>query len=222
MLFMRKYLKLFEQFKDDIKIHQAISDEMDSIEELTNYLLEFNIPVDKYGTDGFKTISHLLAEIKEGETVLKEENGELHRYVEFIGARVIYKKDGINYRLYETKQVFKDGRTRVRNLPYSMAEKFKPGEDTKNGLIRGFKEELDIVVSEDQFAFYNKVRFDENSDYPGIKSHHIGHEYLVLLNDDQYSPEGYIERQSDKDVHFGWRKINGKIQEKFNWKNSLR
>jgi len=217
---VKRYLKLYEKFQNDMRMHQELSDKFDSIENLVSYLKEFDVPTELYGTEGYKTVAHLLAEIKEGETILKEENGELHRYVEFIGARIVYKdKDGSFLRLYETKQVFKDGRSRVReSMPYSMAEKFKSGEDTKKGIIRGLKEELGIDVTEDQFVFYNKVNINEDSDYPGIKSHHIGHEYLVILNDTQYNPDGYIERQSDKDVHFGWRKIpRGMLKESVNW-----
>ncbi|CAG7580841.1 MAG: putative GDP-mannose mannosyl hydrolase [uncultured marine phage] len=204
---MKKFSKIYEEF-NDMKMHQALSSHYDSMEELVEYLKKFNIPLHRYGTGGYKTVAHLLAEIKEGETVLTEKDGKLHRDVEFIGARVIYKKDGDTFRLYEEKQVFKDGRTRVRSkMPYSMAEKFKSGEDPKEGIIRGFKEELDVVITKDQFAFYNKVNIDEDSDYPGILSHHIGHEFIVMFNDDQYNPDGYIERQSDKDVYFGWRKV---------------
>jgi len=222
---MSKYIRLFEEYQGEFGLHSAISKYGESLEELTNYLKKFNVPLEKYGTEGYKTVSHLLNEIKEGETVLTEKNDKLHRYVEFIGARVIYKdKNGDNWRLYETKQVFKDGRTRVRsNMPYSMAEKFKSGEDTRDGIIRGMKEELGIDITKDQFVFFNKVEIENNEDYPGIISHHIGHEFLVILNDDQFNPDGYIERQVDKNVYFGWKKMSkGLLKESINWMSLLK
>lgn len=203
-------IKKFENFSgDDLFIHSKISKNIDSIEELKSYLEEFNIPLEKYGKGTYKTINHLLNEIKEGETKLVEKDGKLERYVEFIGARIVYKDDnGDFWRLYETKQVFKDGRKRVRKtMPYSMAEKFKSGEDIKEGIIRGMEEELGIKVSKDQFAYYNTKIIREDGDYPGIKSFHKGHEFLVNLTDDQFKKEGYIERQADKDVYFGWKKM---------------
>ena len=91
--------------------------------------------------------------------------------------------------------------------PYSAAEKFKTGEDPKEVIVRGMKEELNLEISTNQFTFYNKVKMGEDGDYPGINSFHTGYEFLVILNDEQYTPEGYIERQKDKDVYFTWRPI---------------
>ena len=92
-------------------------------------------------------------------------------------------------------------------MPYSAAEKFKSGEDPKEVIVRGMKEELNLDITKDQFAFYNKKEIENNDDYPGIKSFHIGYEFLVVLNDDQFLERGYIERQVDKDVYFTWRPI---------------
>jgi hypothetical protein len=175
--------------------------------DFLDYLKKFNVPVELYGTGGFKTVNHLFNEIKEGETVLTEKDGKLIREVNFVGARIIYKKEGSWIHLYEEKQIFKDGRVRRRNLPYSMAEKFKLGEEPKKVLIRGMKEEIDLNITNDQFNYFNKLRFEDNSDYPGITSFHTGYEFLVVLKDNQYVEEGYIERQSDKDVYFKWKSL---------------
>ncbi len=175
--------------------------------DFLDYLKKFNVPVELYGTGGFKTVNHLFNEIKEGETVLTEKDGKLIREVNFVGARIIYKKEGSWIHLYEEKQIFKDGRVRRRNLLYSMAEKFKLGEEPKKVLIRGMKEEIDLNITNDQFNYFNKLRFEDNSDYPGITSFHTGYEFLVVLKDNQYVEEGYVERQSDKDVYFKWKSL---------------
>ena len=88
-----------------------------------------------------------------------------------------------------------------------MAEKFKLGEEPKKVLIRGMKEEIDLNITNDQFNYFNKLRFEDNSDYPGITSFHTGYEFLVVLKDNQYVEEGYVERQSDKDVYFKWKSL---------------
>ena len=197
-----KYIKIYEDF-----INESIiipNEYLDFVDMLKKY----NIDTDLYGTGTFKTIGHLYKEIEEGETILSEENGNLVRMVEFVGARILYKLDGKWLRLYESKQVFKDGRVRKRvHMPYSAAEKFKTGEDPKEVIVRGIKEELGLDITKEQFTFYNRVETENNDDYPGILSKHIGHEFLVVLNESQYNPDGYIERQSDKDVYFEWRSI---------------
>lgn len=176
--------------------------------EFLDMLKEMGVPIDLYGTGKYKTVGHLWQEIKEGETKLEIEDGNLVRRVEFVGARILYKKGEQWIRLYEDRQVFKDGRIRRRaNMPYSAAEKFKSGEDPKMVIVRGVEEELGIKLSESQFVFYNKNEIENNDDYPGIKSIHTGHEFLVILNNEQYKEEGYTESQKDKDVYFVWRPI---------------
>jgi hypothetical protein len=199
-----KWIKLFENFNYSL-VNENIIIPGEYI-DFVQMLKDKGIDTELYGTGTFKTIGHLYQEIHEGETELTEEDSQLIRKVEFVGARIIYKKDDEWLRLYEEKQIFKDGRERRRtNMPYSAAEKFKSGEDPKEVIVRGMKEELDLDITKDQFTFYNKKEIENNDDYPGIKSFHIGHEFLVVLNDDQYNPDGYIERQSDKDVYFTWR-----------------
>jgi len=199
-----KWIKLFENFNYSL-VNENIIIPGEYI-DFVQMLKDKGIDTELYGTGTFKTIGHLYQEIHEGETELTDKDGQLIRKVEFVGARIIYKKYDKWLRLYEEKQIFKDGRERRRtNMPYSAAEKFKSGEDPKEVIVRGVKEELDLDITKDQFTFYNKKEIENNDDYPGIKSFHIGHEFLVVLNDDQYNPDGYIERQSDKDVYFTWR-----------------
>ena len=198
-----KWIKLFEDFH----INENIIIPGEYI-DFVQMLKDHDINTELYGTGTFKTIGHLYHEIEEGETELTDEGGQLVRKVQFVGARILHKKDGKWWRLYEEKQIFKDGRERRRaNMPYSAAEKFKSGEDPKEVIVRGMKEELNLDITKDQFAFYNKKEIENNDDYPGIKSFHIGYEFLVVLNDDQFLESGYIERQADKDVYFTWRPV---------------
>ena len=92
-------------------------------------------------------------------------------------------------------------------MPYSAAEKFKFGENPKEVIVRGIKEELGIDISEDQFSFYNKTKVEVNDDYPDIRSFHHGHEFLVVLTKDQFKEDGYVEEQDDKTVFFVWKRM---------------
>jgi len=206
-----KNIRLFNDFTEKVNENVIVPGEyLDFITMLKDH----GVDTDLYGTGTYKTLGHLFQEMKEGETELTSENGSLVRRVQFVGARILYKKDGAWLRLFEEKQIFKDGRERRRtNMPYSAAEKFKSGEDPKEVIVRGMKEELNIDISADQFTFYNRNEISENSDYPGIKSYHIGYEFLVVLDESQYLEEGYIERQKDKDVYFVWRPVSKVITE---------
>ena len=194
-----KHLFLYKEFNSDIKVNSYV--------DLINLLEKYNINLDKWGTGGFKTVKHLWNEIQDNECILSEKDGKLFRDVNFVGAKIIYKKDGKNYRLWEDRAIFKDGRIRVRQILYSMAEKFKANESPVDSLIRGMEEELGIILEENQFAHYNTNRFEDNGDYPGIYSFHNGYEYVIMLNDKQFVSDGYVEKQKDKTIYFVWREM---------------
>lgn len=77
----------------------------------------------KWGTEKYKTVQHLYEELENSECILSERNGELIRNVQFVGAIIVYKKDGINYRLWEDRAVFNDGRIRIRPIQQSISQK---------------------------------------------------------------------------------------------------
>ena len=195
-----KHLKKFKifEYKKSLQIN--------SYDELLSILKEYNIPLNIWGTYGYKTINHLWEEIKEEECVLSIVNNEIHRNVQFIGAKIIYEKDGIKYKLCEDRAEFKDGRIRIRGIVHSVAEKFKADEDPTKALIRGIKEELGLNINKNQFIYYNKEDIENNEDYPGIKSFHTGYLYFIKINDEQFKPQ-YIEYQEDKTIYFVWRRI---------------
>jgi len=202
-----KYLltyNLFElvNYSDKLKVN--------SYDELIKLLEDYNIPLDIWGTRIYKTPKHLWKEIQEEECTLYEKDGDIIREVQFVGAKIMCKINGKNYRLWEDRAVFKDGRIRIRPIEQSMAEKFKAGEDQYIALIRGLKEELGIEMKKNQFIYYTKETFEENGDYPGIRSYHTGYYYMGFLTEEQFNPKGYIEHQKDKDMYFVWREMKPK------------
>lgn len=183
-------------------------DQLEGLDKLKTHLEENGIDTSKWGTGSSKTLYHLYLEIESGETIINKVGSRLIREVSFIGGIIIHKKDSGGWlRLKEEKQVFIDGRIRRREkMPYGLAEKFKSGEDHKEVVIRGVKEELNIDVDNNQIKYFNKtILHEKNSgDYPNLMSKHIGYEYLIEFNKDQFDENGYIEKQVDKSVYFKW------------------
>lgn len=195
-----KWIKIFEDFNPD---------EITSEERLNSKLKEYNIPVDLWGTGNAKTVNHLYNEILEKESIIEEESGYLIRYIEFVGIRIYYTDENEHrWVLKEDRQEFKDGRVRRRNMPSSVSEKMKFGEDPIISAVRGIKEELGIEVNNSQLIKRRDLNYDGgSSSYPGLKTRYKGHQYTCYLEREQFDPKGYIEVQEDKSTFFSWQKI---------------
>lgn len=179
-----------------------------SVGELQSKLSDYSIPVSLWGTGYAKTIEHLLDEILNEECIIKEVNGYLVRFIEFVGVRVLYKdENGETWLLKEDRQEFKDGRIRRRNMPSSVSEKMKFGEDASISALRGIKEELGIDISLNQLIKQRPFIYDGSSQsYPGLKSKYKGNHFTCYLNKEQFHKEGYVEEQKDKSTYFIWYK----------------
>jgi hypothetical protein len=193
-----KYIKVFEEF---------IESDFPTIGELTNTLTKFSVPIDSWGTGESKSIDHLFDEIKNGECHVEDAGGYLVRYIEFVGIRIFYKENDEIWHLKEDKQVFNDGRTRRRNIPSSVSEKMKFGEDPRLSSVRGIKEELGVDIEEPQLIKMRDINYNGDSlSYPGLKSIYKGYQFTCYLTKEQYDPNGYIEVQKDKSTFFKWVK----------------
>lgn len=192
-----KWIKLFEEFDEELV-------------ELINLLKKYNIPCDIWGTGKSKTIQHLLDEIKGEECSVIEEHGSLTRYIEFVGIKIFFTdKEGTRWFLKEDRQEFNDGRTRRRNIPNSVSEKMKFGEDPLISAIRGIREELGVKIEAHQLSKRRDLHYDGGSvSYPGLETKYKGHRFLCEFKDDDFNPNGYIEIQRDKKTFFVWEKIN--------------
>jgi len=164
------------------------------------------IDVSTWGEGTAKTVEHLLAEVKNRECVLTDESdGSILRKVVVAGADVYYTKpNGRKYRLVESRQVFKDGREREREYATSVAEKIFIGEDPKVAVIRGIKEELGIEGSMNPVKISQEETTRISKSYPGLLTYYMSYIFKVVLDDSQFNPEGYVEKQSDKQTYFSW------------------
>lgn len=173
--------------------------------ELRAYLLRHGIPVEEWGRGSAKGIEHLAEELGSGECRLVSERGVLYREIEFVMCWILYVSPEGVWRLVESKQVFKDGRVRVREKDSSVSEKMRPGEDPFLCLVRGVEEELGIRLAPDQveaLSFLQEER--ESGSFPGLATRYRGHRFRCYLDRSQWRPTGYLERQPDKTTHFSW------------------
>lgn len=173
------------------------------------YLLnKYNIPLKEWSKGSAKSVDNLIMEIENEETTLKEEGENLFRYIEFVGINIFYNDGNTNWKLVEKKQIFNDGRVRVRNNISSVSEKMKKGENPKLAAIRGIEEELSIKVDPSQIIFIeNKQEEDKSKSYPGLTTKYNGYYFNCNLNSKQFKKEGYLEEQYDKKTFFNWIEI---------------
>lgn len=194
-----KWIKLYEEF-------ESLSQEMI---DLTNKLKKYDIPVELWGTGKSKTIKHLLDELNGDECYLEESENKITRYIEFVGVKIYYTDENdVRWALKEDRQEFNDGRTRRRNMPSSVSEKMKFGEDPLVGAIRGIKEELGIDIKAHQLTKRRDLHYNGGSlSYPGLDTKYKGHQYNCQIEKEQFDSNGYIEIQKDKKTFFNWVKI---------------
>ena len=179
-------------------------------QSLIDLLNKYNVPIVTWGQGGSKSIEHLLDEINSGESKLEENENGLLRSVTGIAVNVFYEFDDGILKLVEEKQVFHDGRSRVRELDNSVGEKVRPGESPIIAAKRALAEELEIV---EKLEFIN-YRFEEmapikslKGSYPGLNTKRRFHFFDVYLTESCFQKEGYVEIQSDKKTFFVWRRI---------------
>jgi hypothetical protein len=192
-----KWIRLFEEFNT-------------SLNDLVNLLTKYNIPVHLWGKGKSKSVEHLLDEIDNNECSVVEENNGLTRYIEFVAIKIYFKNDsGENWTLVEDKQVFKDGRIRRRNMPNSVSEKMKFGEDAEIAAVRGIEEELGVIIEKDQLIKRREIDYNGGSlSYPGLETKYKGHKFICYFNINQFNESGYVENQKDKSTYFIWKKLN--------------
>jgi len=177
-----KHLSLYENHK---------SDQFSSEDDLVNFLIANDIPVDQWGKGSAKTVRHLYNEILEKESVLSYIDGKLIRSIEFVSAQIFYDSPGGVLKLVEEKQIFKDGRVRSRYLESSVSEKMKADEGPRNSIIRGIEEELKISIAMDQIEANGNIdETEESNSYPGLLTRYNGYKYKIELRSHQYRPKG--------------------------------
>ena len=194
--------------------HESFSDDHEprlvepniTLGKLTQLMLSAGLPVDEYGEGEAKEIDDLQKEVAEGECFLTiASDGTLTRQVKPVWVNVLcHLKDGRVMVLREQKQVLKDGRTRERNLPSSLGEKLKLGEDTDATALRALEEEIGVT----DVTYIEKVKEESRTftppTFPGIESTYSSTFYDAVIPESAFVPEGYVENQDKKDNYYVW------------------
>lgn len=177
-------------------------------EKLESFLRTNNIPLGEWGKGDAKTVDDLLKEVQASESVLSLRGTKVIREVTSLLLDIYYKEGSDVWRLVEEKQVFADGRTRVRSGSISMGEKMTADENSEAAIHRGLEEELGI--SGLQSVIERPMVREElpSTTYPGIVSRHTRHRYDVVLQTKDFKPEGYIEVQPTKSTYFVWKRAD--------------
>jgi hypothetical protein len=182
-----RYLKIYENFNQE--------------QSLEEKLLSFGIPLSEWGKGSAKNIKHLQKEIDDKETVLKEIDGELIRFVSVVAVAV----ENNGKRLVEDRQEFNDGRVRRRGTK-RCGEKCIAGETSEQSAIRCLEEELGLDVVDTSKLIFEKTheKTKMSMSYPGLKATYSTALYTYNMPDEQFKPDGYIEEQDDKKTYFIW------------------
>lgn len=178
-------------------------------ETLVDFLCEQGVSTATWGTGKAKSLDDLLEEVQEGESQLIVFEEGLRRVTPIDQIEVRYQAlNGSLYRLVEQKQVFNDGRERVRSLPCFLGEKIKAGEDLAFVVVRGIGEELGIEIDVSRVtALGHEYQETESFSYPGLITRYDKYTFLVNLADGEYRSEGYMEDDGKKYTYFVWQPV---------------
>ena len=172
-------------------------------------LHKHNIPLETWGVGEASSLEKLFKDIAEGECALREdpEHG-LMRCVYGVTLD-IYARDKDELRiLKEVKQVFVDGRTRVRTLEASIGEKMHKGETPTRAAIRALREELSVPEVLSMTRMPDRVKGPVPSQsFPGLVSFYTICHFTALLRPRHVKWEGYIERQVEKTNYYRWETV---------------
>lgn len=171
-------------------------------ELLTSVCIDYS----KWGKGNSRTFDDFLRELVRGESKLSlDSKGKLLRTVSIACIDITYR----DLKLIEERQVFEDGRVRIRGLSATVTEKILPEEDPEKAALRGLEEELGIINTDTFNAVDKKESLRiESPSYPGVRSRYIVHHFEATIDSNEYQPEGYIEQNKDEGLtaFFKWKR----------------
>ena len=191
-------------------MQNEIIDFLKSSDHLAAYLSGYNIPLDRWGKDGKKSVGELYEELKGGDCVLTIENGVVRcTWPLFID--VIYTDQGINYKCVETQN--KKGKR--RNLPGTYAEKRLAGENIQTSIARTFREEILPSLPKSGISLNNHSltrgnqweEITEAHSYPGLKNKSLNTLFSLIPLPNQGTPKDFTLVESNGTSQFSWIQV---------------
>lgn len=179
---------------------------------LRNTLSANGVDPSAFGRGKSRSLQALTDELASGEAQLVRRNGRIERHIRPLGLDIYARVNGQLMKLREDRQVFKDGRTRKRDLATSIGEKMLPGETPADAARRALSEELGVT----KFALSRKLSRSTqertSSGYPGLPTVYDVHETAVMIDPSEFKPEGYTEEQPEKTNYTVWDRVDpGKV-----------
>lgn len=180
-----------------------------TVERLADLLVTTGVDISTWGTGGAKTVAQLLKEMREGESqVTFHPEAGVHRAVRIAWVDVLYLDlQGNIFQLVEDRQEYRDGRHRKRQLPSSLGEKFKPGENPDDAAVRALHEELGVSTFKSLHEIGQEQELYVPDSYPGLATNYETYSFVAMLDDASFNPDGYIELQADKTNYYTWEKV---------------
>lgn len=181
----------------------------DSPQELREWLLAQGIDLSAWGQGSAKTVEHLWAEIKNGESAIRPDPPR--RVVNVVRVHIRHDKR----LLIEAHQDFHSGQRRARGRPPS--EKIKPGESYQEAALRCLEEELGVgqqnVLLLGQ-TYRRKTRQAISASYPGLCTSYTFHilqaEVSGLPHNDFCTVENNAAAGDPVHKHYWvWRELSG-------------
>lgn len=164
----------------------------------------------RWGEGPTKSVADLWHELDEGESEIISAGPELIRRTHVAAVDVTATlRSGQTYRLFEEKQVYKNGGERRRNLITSLAEKTKPGEDTELAVRRAVAEELGISAVKHVTLCGEQVMCKPSATFNGMSTQLLLKLAQVEIYEADFKAEGYVEEQASKSVYLKWEPMTG-------------
>ncbi len=186
------------------------------VDELSKFLSQHSVDISLYGKGGTKDLEDLYSELSQWEAELSfdKKTQRVIRRVKVLNVDIFWR-DKV---LFEEKQVFKDTdgneteNMRVRDhLRVAVSEKIWPKEDVSSWIMRAVKEELGIILGNQQLSkgIEEETESRESLSFPHVWTIYQVITSSVILNDSQYDPDWYVETQKKKNTYFKWKDKSG-------------
>jgi hypothetical protein len=196
--------------KRKIRRKQKGGNGIKTVSELVNKLEHYNINMTTWNAENKnKSVDQLFKEIKNGDSIIHEDGGEIYRTV--LVANALILSDDNKYKLIEkahldiNKNIVKERNNEV------LSEKMDSSETVSGAIIRGVKEELgEKYVSSVAFLDgeskegIKHVEKDSYS-YPGLKSRYSFYQKTIkipLLTQDFPPPSEFVTEDKNSDGSF--------------------
>ena len=182
--------------------------------DIQSLLEQHNVPLELWGKGAVKDIDFLTKEVFNQEAQLLVVNEELFRKIRCVDVEIVHFQNGRVYRLIESKQVFKNGSERKRGYR-GVSEKISQSENHIQGTQRALREELGLEENDIQSNIEiehleDNIELALSRSYPGLSTHYTVHKMRVLLSENEFNPEGYIEDNGNITTYFEWEEVEGK------------